>query len=124
MIADKTKFFIYRHLVILLSLICLAGTALGVCAQEQPLELLEVSPVPSIESEGTIVPIVFNGRGRIDRFDGKEIVVGDRLRRLSGSVLFYTKAGKVISRNLFNEGDMVGYLENKHNEIIAMYKLK
>jgi hypothetical protein len=122
--SDKNIFFTYRYLVILLSLIFLAGTALEVCAQEQPVELLEVSPVPPIESEGTIVPIIFNGRGRIDRFDGKKIVVGDRLRRLSSSVLFYTKEGKVISRNLFNVGDMIGYLENKHNEIIAVYKLK
>lgn len=124
MILDKQKSIINRFIVALFSLACLSGTALLVSAQEQPVELLEISPVPSIEPEGAIVSIIFDGKGRINRFDGTEIVVGDRLRRLSGSALFYTKAGKVSSRNLFHAGDMVGYLENKRNEIIAMYKLK
>ncbi|WP_024334942.1 hypothetical protein [Desulfotignum balticum] len=111
-------------LVVLLSLACLAGTAQRVCAQEQPVELLEVSPVPSIESEVMIVPTEFDGKGRINRFDGKEIVVGDRLRRLSGSALFYNKVGKFSNRDRFHPGDMIGYLVNKNNEITAVYKLK
>jgi len=121
---DKKKCIINWCLVALISLACLTGTTPGIWAQEQPVELLEISPVPSIEPEGTIVPLVFDGKGRIDRLDGEEIVVGDRLRRLTGSALFYTKLGKVSNRDLFHQGDLVGYLKNKHNEITAVYKLK
>ena len=120
---DKKKYIIHRCLVALLFLVCLAGTVQRVWAQEQPVELLEISPVPSIEPEVTIVPTVFDGKGRIDRFNGSEIVVGDRLRRLNGSALFYTKQGKVSSRDLFHQGDLIGYLKNEHNEITALYKL-
>ena len=123
---DKRKPIINRCLMVLLFLVCLAGTASGLSggAQEQPVELLEILPVPSIEPEVTIVPTVFDGKGRIDRVDGMEIVVGDRLRKFVVTTLFYTKQGKVASKNQFRKGNMVGYLKNKNNEITALYKLE
>ena len=124
---NKKKRSINQRLVVLLSLAWLAGMVPGVSgawAQEQPVKLLEILPVPAIEPDVTIVPRVFDGKGRIDRVDGMEIVVGDRLRKFAVAVLFYTKQGKVSSKNQFRKGNMVGYLKNKNNEITALYKLE
>ncbi|MBA3013149.1 MAG: hypothetical protein KKF12_22430 [Proteobacteria bacterium] len=119
---DIKKSIINQCLVGLLSLACLAGTHPVVLAQEKPVELLEISPVSP--QEGAIIPMIFDGKGRIDRVDGMEIVVGDRLKKFAVLTVFYTKQGKVGSRNQFQEGDMVGYLKNKNNEITALYKLE
>jgi hypothetical protein len=110
-------------LLLIAVIVCMPGMESIVSGQEQPVELLEITPVAPIETAVTIDPVRFDGKGRIDRIDGMELVVGDRLQRLAVNALFYSKQGIFITRDQFEQGDVIGYLKDEKGEMSALYKL-
>ncbi len=114
---------IYWKFLLMVVFICMPGMEFIVSGQEQPVELLEIKPVAPSETAVTVDSVRFDGKGRIDRVDGLEMVVGDRLQRISGYALFYSKQGIPITRNQFQKGDMIGYLKNEKGELSTLYKL-
>ncbi|GAB6142923.1 hypothetical protein [Desulfocicer niacini] len=112
------------RIVMMLVFICHAGICPAVWADEKIIEIFDITPVISEELTHENIPAVFHGKGIIDRMEGMEIVVGDRLFDLSRDVSYYTKQGEEVARNQFHTGLLVGYLKNLEGSIYALYKLE
>jgi len=121
---SKTIWAITGSLFMMVALIGIPVMAPAVSADEELIKILDITPVISGELTAEMVPSVFHGKGCIDRMEGMEIVVGDRLMKLSNEVVFHTKKGKVVTRNQFHVGDFAGYLKNKKGDILEIYKLE
>lgn len=68
-------------------------------------------------------PEFFDGFGRVDRIEGDQIVINDRLLRLSSRFTFSTKQSQRAPRELIKEGDIVGFVLNSSKEVTGIYLL-
>ena len=68
-------------------------------------------------------PEWFHGFGRIGLITAERVVINDFNFRFSPYVEFHTPTEKNVSRYLFKEDMMVGFLFNEFEEIISMWLL-
>ena len=68
-------------------------------------------------------PEWFHGFGRIGLITDDRVVINDFNFRFSTYVEFHSPTEKNVSRSMFKEGMMVGFLMNEFEEIISMWLL-
>jgi hypothetical protein len=66
-------------------------------------------------------PSEFDGFGRVDRIEGDEIVINDRLLRLSPRFTFSTKTSQRAAREILKVGDMVGFKKGSDGQVVSIW---
>ena len=69
-------------------------------------------------------PNEFDGFGRVDRIEGDEIVINDRLLRLSSRYTFSTKRSQRAAREILKAGDMVGFTIGSDGLVAALWLIE
>lgn len=69
-------------------------------------------------------PVMFDGRGNIDRIENDQLVLDDSLHYLSSDVECSTPTGANVSIAEFAVGDYVGYKTNPEHKITSLWLLK
>jgi hypothetical protein len=85
--------------------------------------ILPVKPAPDFEEidKEAVIP-EFDAIGTIDRIAENEIVIDDRLFKLSPITAFYSKTGEKTSKSGFSEKSRVGIVLNSKGLVIAIWK--
>ncbi len=85
--------------------------------------ILPVEPASDVtETETELTVPEFDAIGTIDGISENEIVIDDRLFKLSTATAFYSKTGERISRSGFSKGRMVGIVLNSSRQAISIWK--
>ena len=69
-------------------------------------------------------PVMFDGRGHIDRMENNEIVIDDSLHYLSSDAEYSTPTERSVSADAFAVGDYVGYKTNSEHKVRSLWLLK
>lgn len=69
-------------------------------------------------------PNDFDGFGRVDRIEGDEIVINDRLLKLSPRFTFSTKTSQRASREILKVGDMVGFTKGPGDNVVSLWLIE
>ncbi len=69
-------------------------------------------------------PEVFDGYGRVDRIEGEEIVINDRLFKLSPRFSFATKTSTRAAGELLKVGDTVGFKISADSHVISLWLIE
>ena len=110
------KYSVIKNFICRLSLLLLLAAILlpaGDClAQER-------------RSEGRILPKYyppnFSGHGCINRIAGDEVVIDDRLYRLTSDTTYHTPKTQYASRSPFRKGVRVGFIRNAGKKIESLW---
>ena len=81
-------------------------------------------PLPEGAGRPAFYPQEFDGMGRIDRLEGREIVIDDSLYRLGPGSNFATPRGNHASRAGFRVGSYVGFVLNATGEIRSLWLIR
>ena len=66
-------------------------------------------------------PDRFSGHGCIDRLEGDEIVIDDRLYRLASDATYHTFQNQYASRSHFRKGLRVGFINDANKRIGSLW---
>jgi hypothetical protein len=108
-----------KEILILLVFLSMAGPSCFLGAQNARAQA-RYRPEMTLPSH---YPEFFDGFGRVDRIEGDQIVINDRLLRLSSRFTFSTMQSQRAPRELIKEGDIVGFVLNSSKEVTGIYLL-
>ena len=66
-------------------------------------------------------PDRFSGHGCIGRIEGNEVVIDDRLYRLTSDTTYHTPKSQYASRSRFREGMRVGFIQSAGKKIESLW---
>ena len=66
-------------------------------------------------------PSRFSGHGCINRIEGDEVVIDDRLYRFAGDATYHTPKAQYSSRSRFRKGVRVGFIETGDKKIESLW---
>ncbi len=69
-------------------------------------------------------PEFFDGLGKIERMEGDEIVINEKLLKISARLTVATKRSQHASRDLLKVGDTVGFTTNSVGEITGIWLIE
>ena len=81
-------------------------------------------PLPEGGGMPAFYPTRFSGMGRIDRFEGHEIVIDDSLYRLTSSARYTTPRRRSTTRSAFEVGQYIGFLATRGGKITSLWLLR
>ena len=66
-------------------------------------------------------PANFSGHGCINRIEGDEVVIDDRLYRLTSDTTYHTPKSQYTSRSPFRKGVLVGFISTAKKKIESLW---
>jgi len=69
-------------------------------------------------------PAAFDGYGYLNRIAAEEVVIDEKLLRLSPAVTYTTLTSVMAGSKDFADGDLVGYLTNSEHEITSLWLIE
>ena len=109
----------YSLIKSMLARLCLALLLVGI--------MLTTSTGLAQESrdEGWLLPAHypdrFSGHGCINRIEGNEVVIDDRLYKLAADATFHTPESQFASRSGFRKRTRVGFIANENKKVESLW---
>ena len=66
-------------------------------------------------------PERFSGHGCLNRIEGNEVVIDDRLYKFASDATFHTPQSPFASRSSFREGARVGFVKSGEKKIESLW---